>query len=243
MPFTEEDAQNDGRIVRDVGDKLNSVMARESPTLYDYFSEWCAENDRDPATELGQMVVSALNDEAYATTVANTVVTLNDLQTESVKMQDLELIEEVVDRFGENASDSGPGVDLDSIIQKRIESVGTGPLGGMTADQQNAGGQRVESLNEKMDKLIDVVAAQQTQTTSTEPDRTVTVDDSSDEEIDNLFAGAKDVPPDSDTDGGETIDFDSASANTADAEPTEQTDTVDMESRGLDDEADEEAEA
>jgi len=215
--FTEEDAENDGLIKREVGQQLNSVLSRKSGKLYTKFLEWCQENDRDPAKVLGDMVLRSMRDEAFAQELSGTVVDLGALKRQQIREEDLELVTGLIERF-DDTDDSG-GDPIESLIEKRIQAIGSGPMGQIGEQMKErkantAKDAEIRRLEQKIDNLTNQMgqasqngqeqASQQSQNTQEE-----------EKDVDDLFGdsnGSNDdgnIPDDSDDDNVDGGDGDS----------------------------------
>lgn len=156
MVFTEEDAENDGKVKREAGGDLHSVVARESGELYTKFREWCEENGRDPTKVLGDMLLRAIKDEAYAENIATTTIDLASLNRQQIRREDLELVNDLINEFS-TGEESGSD-PIDQLIEQRLQAIGSGPMSGLqqTMDgmaQQNQHNNGVEKLERKIDSL------------------------------------------------------------------------------------------
>jgi len=151
--FTESDAENDGLVKREAGQQLNSVLARESGQLYTKFRNYCDELGRDPSIVLGDMVLRAISDDGFAQEVAGTVVDTEKLNRGEVKREDLEMVTDIIEQFGDT-QDKGDD-PIDKMLEERLSAVGQGPLGGIGQAQQQGGGkdQRIEQLEREIQRL------------------------------------------------------------------------------------------
>ena len=191
MVFTEEDAENDGKVKREAGGDLHSVLARESGELYTKFREWCEENGRDPTKVLGDMLLRAIKDEGYAENIATTTIDLASLNRQQIRREDLELVNDLINEFAA-AEEDGPD-PIDQLIEQRLQAIGSGPMSGLqqTMDgmaQQNQHNNGVEKLERKIDSLERKLEDNETNQTAQE--RTEQVDESSGgskKDIDDLF--------------------------------------------------------
>jgi len=233
MTFTEEDAQNDGKIVREVGDKLVGVLSRESPKLFDHFQQWCSENERDASTVLGNLVLDLIENEGYADRVRSQTVNLSELNTGDTRMEDLKFVKETIDMFEEDTTED-TGLDIDKIVEQRIESIGSGPLGGF---QQDNGGSSMSGggsdLEQKMDELIETLnSGTQPNSAGSPSPNNETIEDNTDDEIDSMFESSDDEQEEEGT-------FDSSEAQIGDGDSD---DHFSMSASGVDNEPEEEPE-
>lgn len=203
MTFKLEDAEDDGHIKREVGQKLKSVLARESAELYEHFVNVCEEKGRDPSNVLGDYVIRCIENDDLAQAVARTEVDLSAVKQNDIREDDLELVMDMMERF--DSEDDGGDDPIMDMINERIRAAGQGPLGGLY-DQQDAesggGGRRVKELERQIEELRKQNQAlmQQVQQSSEdtqvevkeqpdpEPEQTTeTVVVQDDEDIDSLF--------------------------------------------------------
>lgn len=198
MVFTEEDAENDGLIKREVGQQLNSTLSRKGGKLYQKFMDWCEENDRRPSEVLGDMALRAMRNEDFAQTLSSTTVDMSGLERQSIRREDLELITDMIEQLGVDESGGDKTMEaVDRMIEQRIEAMGSGPLGGMSGNKSNGdssggSGREIQRLEKKIERIEQAVASnsqsrQETETTTevSEPEQTtddIFSDISSDEE-------------------------------------------------------------
>jgi polyhydroxyalkanoate synthesis regulator phasin len=151
--FTESDAENDGLVKREAGQQLNSVLARESGQLYTKFRNYCDELGRDPSIVLGDMVLRAISDDGFAQEVAGTVVDTEKLNRGEVKREDLEMVTDIIEQFGDTQDEGDDPID--KMLEERLSAVGQGPLGGIGQAQQQSGGKdkRIEQLEREIQRL------------------------------------------------------------------------------------------
>lgn len=187
--FTEEDAENDGLIKREVGQQLNGVLSRKSGKLYTKFRQWCEENDRDPAKVLGDMVLRAMRDEAFAQDLSGTVIDLGALDRQQIREEDLELVTGLIERFDDAEKKNEDPIE--SLIQQRIKAIGSGPMGtlseGMSERKQNSSKDaEIRRLEQKIDRLNQQMGAAQ-QNGSQEQAQTGTSTQEESQDVDDLF--------------------------------------------------------
>lgn len=143
-------------------------------------------------------------------------------------MEDLKFVKETIDMF-EDDGNSDTGLDIDRIVEQRIESIGSGPLGGF--QQGNGGGVSNDGssdIEQKLDELIDSINGQgQAANNNTTSSTGGTIEDDTDEEIDSMFedsteeeaedSGQEEEPATGDSDSGEE-DFSLFTSENADGE-------------------------
>ena len=156
MVFTEEDAENDGKVKREAGKDLHSVLARESGELYSKFREWCDENDRDPTKVIGDMILRGIKNEAYAENVAQTTIDLASLKRQQIREDDLRLVNQLINEFTEDEDNSRDPID--QLIEQRLQAIGSGPMSGLqqTVDgvaQNQQNNREVQRLEQKIESL------------------------------------------------------------------------------------------
>lgn len=191
MTFTESDAENDGKIKREAGQQLNSVMAREGGELYTMFRQWCEDTGRDPSIVLGDMVLRAIKDESFAGELSGVIVDIGKLNMQETKKEDLEFVVELIDEFG--GGDSGKQDPIDRLIEKRIEAIGSGPMGavgmqeaGNMIGQNGQNNGEVQSLREEVERLKGELREEK-RSSSHSHDESPTDDAKSSEDVDELF--------------------------------------------------------
>lgn len=193
MGFTEQDAENDGKIKREVGQQLASVLGRKNSELYRKFLEYCDNYGYDPSTKLGSLALRAMKDDGVAEAIATTTVNVGKLKIGQVRQEDLDMVLDLVDKIDD--SDDGGKDFVDEIVEKRMSALGSGPLGGLTEKREGGGGGSVDEvrrLEAKIDELQQKIdsAEKDTQETEEEPNKVIDVrgeaEDEQDE-IDSLF--------------------------------------------------------
>jgi len=231
--FTEEDAENDGLIKREVGQQLNGVLSRKSGKLYTKFRQWCEENDRDPANVLGDMVLRSMRDEAFAQELSGTVIDISALERQQIREEDLELVTGLIERFDDADDDNEDPIE--SLIQQRIKAIGSGPMGSLSEGmkKQKGGGERdleIQRLEQKIDRMSQQMASANTQdTTETTEQTTEPKEDKKD--VDDLFGGGSS----SDGDGGGSASGGGGSDDSGESTTVE---TVDLGHEDTEDSAD-----
>jgi hypothetical protein len=186
--FTEEDAENDGKVKREAGQQLNSVLSRKNTELYQKFLQWCDEQGRDPSTVLGDMVLRSMRSDEYAQKVSNTTVNVGKLRRQDIRENDLELVKGLMDEFADTEEDDDDVID--ELIRRRLKSAGGGPLGGLRnqmGQQRENNGRRVQELEREIERLRGQVGEGQQEPQQQSHDDTVEVEQGSSKDIDDLF--------------------------------------------------------
>jgi len=186
--FTEADAENDGLVKREAGQQLNSVLARESGELYTKFRKYCDELDLDPSIVLGDMILRAIQDDNFAQEVSSTVVDVEKLNSGDVKREDLEMVTDIIEQFGD---DDDSGTDpIDKMVEERLNAVGQGPLGAMNEQRQqrNAGkDEKIRELEREIEQLKQGGGGQPNNNTSRTREEEQTTTSGGGQDIDDLF--------------------------------------------------------
>lgn len=169
MTFTQEDAENDGLIKREVGQELNAVLSRQGSELYRLFSEWCNETGRNQSRVLGDMALRAMRDEGFAQELSGVVIDLGKLKSNQIREEDLDMVMDLIDKLDEQDGDGGGAMDsIDRMIEQRIEAMGSGPLGGMadgmnqSRDNKRQDGE-IDRMEERLERIERAVMGQQQQ--------------------------------------------------------------------------------
>lgn len=178
MVFTEEDAENDGLIKREVGQKLNSVLSRKGGKLYRKFIEWCDENGRDPSRVIGDHALRAMRNDEYAEELSSVPVDVGALEAQRVRKEDLDMVTDMIEELniGDDGNDSAMSA-IDRMIEQRIEAMGNGPLGNMQKNGSEGQANRrhdeeIERLERKLERIEEAVSqsgAQQESVVNEEP--------------------------------------------------------------------------
>jgi hypothetical protein len=192
MTFTQEDAENDGLIKREVGQELNAVLSRQGSELYRLFTEWCNETGRNQSRVLGDMALRSMRDEAFAQELSGVVIDLGKLKGNQIREEDLDMVMDLIDKLdGQDDGGSGAMGSIDRMIEKRIEAMGSGPLGGVadnvnqsdTGDGQNS---EINEMEQRLQRIEQAVIGQQQQ----ERNGTQSQDSGSGgQDVDDLFEG------------------------------------------------------
>jgi len=156
MTFTEQDAENNGLIKKEVGKEMKSVAAREMPELYAHFERVAESRGRKPEDIIGERVVKALEDEAYAQQLFETEVNLMQLEQNEIRTDDIEFVQELADSLGLNEETSKDPIE--ELVMKRIKSSAGTPLSGFSesVEQSRDMGELkayLEDTHDRLDKL------------------------------------------------------------------------------------------
>jgi hypothetical protein len=179
MTFTQEDAENDGLIKREVGQELNAVLSRQGSELYRLFTEWCDETGRSPSRVLGDMALRSMRDEGFAQELSGVVIDLGKLKSNQIREEDLDMVMDLIDKLDDKGDDDGGAMNtIDKMIEQRIEAMGSGPLGGVADNVSNNRDNRrqdgeISQMEERIERIEQAVIGQQQQQNNTsEPQQT-----------------------------------------------------------------------
>jgi len=150
MTFTQEDAKNDGKIKAEAGPSMKQVAARENSELYEYYKKVCSNMGVDPGVDLADLAVRALEDESFADRVLNTQVDLRKIKANEIRIQDMKQVKQYYEEFN---NDSGPAIDIESIIEQRLQQTASGPLSGPRGGPLGADRGRESGSNPEVDQL------------------------------------------------------------------------------------------
>jgi len=157
--FTEEDAMNDGLIKKEMGPKMAGQAKRTSKELWSFFQQACDHMGRDPEEVLGDHVVKALNDEAYADTIFNTDIDMSKVRGDEMSVEDAEFVQEVMEALGVDSEDSSDPIE--EYMMNRLESATKSPLSGMKESIGGRNGEadeltaEIKRLRQEVDELKD----------------------------------------------------------------------------------------
>lgn len=231
MTFTQEDAENDGLIKREVGQELNSVLSRQGSELYSLFSEWCSETGRNQSRVLGDMVLRAMRDEGFAQELSGVVIDLGKLKSNQIREEDLDMVMDLIDKLDDQEDGPDSAMDsIDAMIERRIEAMGSGPLGGVAesvGQSQGGGGDSSASsdVEQRLQRIEQAVMGQQQQATNGSQ-----AQDSGSEgqDVDDLFeelgGGGADSGEDGEDGTGETVEVDPGDVSVGSDEDVEEQD-------------------
>ena len=184
MTFTEEDAENDGKIKREAGREMAKVAQQVNPEAYEHFLNVCDSRGIKPANLLGEMAVKALNSEAYAEQVFNTEVNMRSVQQNEIRKEDVEFVTEIESMFRD---DSGNSKDpIDELIEDRIRNMASSPVSQMResvshkSESDDELKEYLAHMNRRMEEMEDLIAQ-----SSDVSEDDVSTDDRQD--LDNLF--------------------------------------------------------
>lgn len=184
--FTMEDAENDGRIKREVGSELAKVLKREGGQLWQMFLNVCENQGREPKIVLGEGVVKALNDEAFSEQIADVEIDMTQLRSGELRKEDARFVKELREEFRE---DEGSDMSfIDELVEERLKAKTESPIPsvnrGGAADEQTQ--KEIQDLKRKVDQIASEVSGQ--------PEQVDTADQKRD--LDDIFSGSgeKDEP-------------------------------------------------
>lgn len=154
-PFTENHAQNDGLIKREVGPKMAGNAKRNASRLFQMFEKVCREMGREPEEVLGDHMVKALNSEAHAEAIFETEIDLSEVQQDELSMEDAQFVQQMMEALGVGGeTEKDP---LDRFVEQRLESATSSPLGrvkGRKKRDVDAGvRQELNEMKEQMNAL------------------------------------------------------------------------------------------
>lgn len=197
MVFTEEDAENDGKIKTEAGSAMASTAAKQGGELYQAFLEVCEESGQAPSEVLGDYAVRALNDEGFSEMILNTDVDMRVIKANDLREEDLRFVKQIADEFG-LTPDNEPH-PIRKLVDKRLAATGGGPLSNLSRSGNGQDGpdeevQRLEARLNRMEGMIERIAEDETQP---EPDETQEVQ-SSRKTVDDLFGDEEDNQGDDD---------------------------------------------
>lgn len=137
MVFTLDDAEDEGKIKREISAQLAGVANRENPEWFGAFENVCRENGQDPGTVLADMAVRAINDDQYASEILDTEVNRSVLETGENRIEDAKQVMEVADELGLNESSDSM---VDKIIERRLEATASSPFDEIDRNKNGGGG-------------------------------------------------------------------------------------------------------
>lgn len=191
MVFTESDAENDGLIKREVGREMARVAQSQNPQLYEYFIQVCEEIGREPQDILGEMAVRALDSEEYANRIFESEVSMRDLQANEIRVEDVKYVQELTEQLGINEQEqqSDP---IDDLIQQRLQSVSSSPLGQFNKGNAVAGDSEGKAMEymEKMERRMERMEQQMNSGGQVEQQPTEQPASQQKESVDDLFGGS-----------------------------------------------------
>lgn len=206
MTFTEEDAQNDGKIKQEAGATMAQTAAKDGGELYDAFLEVCSESGQSPSEVLGDYLVRALSNEGFSERILQTEVDMMKIRADELRKEDLMFVKEIADEFDlMGSNDTHP---IRELVDRRLAAKGGSPLGGLTGGENNNGStdKEVEMLEARMNRIegmLEQIAEDD------EPRQTNTEEEtkSNRQSVDELFSSDGDSS--SDEDNGDDVSDDS----------------------------------
>lgn len=150
MVFTQEDAKNDGKIKDEAGTSMKQIAARESSELYTYYTQVCENMGVDPGTDLADMAVRALESQEFSERVLNTQVDLRKIKENEIRTEDMKQVKQLYEEF---SGDGGSSIDIESIIEQRLQQKASGPLGGRRPGGLGGGDGEGGSSNREVEML------------------------------------------------------------------------------------------
>lgn len=153
--FTMDDAENDGKIKREVGRKMVRNAKTNKPEMYKKFEKVCERKGVSPQEAMGQHALMALEDESHSGMLANTVVDMSGLESDAIRLEDAKFIQDLSEELGLGEEPTKDPVD--KMIERRLEAK-AGPIipGADTADTGGANREvasRLENIQEEISRL------------------------------------------------------------------------------------------
>lgn len=189
MTFTIGDAENDGKLKKEVGPIMVSVAQQTSPRLFGKFIQACEENGQEPSIVLGDLVVRALNNDEFSQRILNMDVTMDKLQANSIREEDIEFVKDMADKFGLEPDEQKHPVER--IIERRIEAMSSPGIveNGVGEIVQNGNERQVRKLQQRVQRLE--AELQKERSEDVEQAEAEPVEDGR-KDIDELFEGLDD---------------------------------------------------
>lgn len=211
MTFTEEDLSNTGKLKREVAQEAVKIASRENPTLYEYFEEVCEANGQRPQTVIGDMVVKAIDNDAFADAVLDEVVELGKLNKDQMRKEDAEMVQDLMEALGlDEKEDEDP---VEKIIENRFEAATSGPMGMLDETQQQRQQKVQQPQNdpekERLEQEVQELKRELNELKGSQVSGGVETDDESNKkDLDNLFDDeeSSDVSSESSSEGEEISD-------------------------------------
>lgn len=146
MVFTEEDAENDGKIKAESSGKIMGVAKRESPEIFEHFEKVCDDKGVDPKTQIGDLLIRTLNSEDFADNVLQTEITLQKAKMDNIRLDDLEFIMTIKEKFGDGKQEKSK---IEQLIEQRIDQSTSTPVSNFARNNDGkSNGQNNELVNE-----------------------------------------------------------------------------------------------
>lgn len=153
--FTEEDAENDGLIKKEVGKVMVQNAKTHMPEMFKNFKQVCENKGMEPEELMGHHALTSLRSESHSTMLSEVKVDMGRLNSDEISVQDAKFIQKLTEELGMEESDSKDPIDR--LIENRLEAK-TGPIlpGVDAADTESAEGeiaQRLDSIQKEVNRL------------------------------------------------------------------------------------------
>lgn len=206
MTFTEQDAENDGKIKREVGTELAKVMKTQNPEVFNHFANVCDEVGRSPADVFGEMAVRSLNSEEYAERVASSELSMKQLRADEIRLEDVKYVKQLTEELGLNEQQESRD-PIDQLIDQRLQSITRSPIPRLNSGQGDGGGSNedmtefMKQMHEKMENLESKIDED-----SDQGGGKSNTDGKTEKSIDDLFEGDGGGDSDGEREGVQTDD-------------------------------------
>lgn len=197
--FTEEDAENDGKIKNELKGTLKGLANREGGEIYEYYLQVLDDYGISPGDDLADHLIRVLEDDVLAERIRDTEVSLRQAKISQARLEDVEKLMELQEKF----SDDGAEGKLEQVMARQIESkINAGnPLVNQQPTDNNPGNtnrelkQMVKQQQRQIDKLTEKLSESGS---SNDGNSGVEVEDftegdnfTSSEEVENVFDDGK----------------------------------------------------
>lgn len=225
--FTIEDADNDGRIKREVGKQLAANAKRSNSRLWEMFQEVAEHEGREPWEILGDGALRALNDEDFSEQLANLEVDMSEVMAGQLRIEDAKFVQEFFAELGLNDEQEDDDW-LEDTVRQRLQASTSSPIPRLDKGK----GKRDPEMERELQRLQSQVDSLQSQLSE---ERAKSGQVGRQQSVDEVFSEEPEAPEAPEAVQETQVEVEVSSEGSADAATEE--DTFDM-----DDEPDTEAE-
>jgi len=132
--FTIEDAENDGKIKREVAPDMARVAATQYGELYEMFEQVCEDKGIEPKVVLSDGILKAVKDEAFAERIAQVDIDMSAIKKGDLRLEDARMLMQFSKELGLDESDDDHW--LRDTVKERIQSKTQSPMAPIARQRQ-----------------------------------------------------------------------------------------------------------
>lgn len=208
--FTIEDAENDGKIKREVGPNMARVAGMQNAELYEMFEQVCEDKGMEPKDVLADGILRAIKNQEFSERIASIEVNMSSIKKGNLRIEDAKLVKEFSKQLGLDVDENDDW--LEQTVRERLQAKTSSPLG-QIQDRRGQNGQAANGdIQEQMSKMAQEIQRLSQQIEGS-GESNVDVQEDSKQEVDDIFSGGgesgeeiEETEDDGDGDGEEAED-------------------------------------